>query len=37
MPTVRKIVRGAEADRYRLASLVMGVVSSDAFRSRRTS
>jgi hypothetical protein len=37
MPAVRQIVRSADADRYRLASLIMGVVSSDAFRSRRTS
>ena len=34
MPAVRKIVRGAEADNYRFESIVLGVVSSDAFRKR---
>lgn len=34
MPAVRKIVRGAEADRYRFDSIVLGVISSDAFRKR---
>jgi hypothetical protein len=34
MPTVRAIVRRAEADDYRFESLVLGVVSSDAFRKR---
>jgi hypothetical protein len=32
MPTVRKIVHSAAADNYRFSSLVMGIVSSDAFR-----
>jgi hypothetical protein len=34
MPAVRKIVRGAEADKYRFESIVLGVISSDAFRKR---
>jgi hypothetical protein len=34
MPTVRRIVRQAAADEYRFKSLVLGVVSSDAFRKR---
>jgi hypothetical protein len=34
MPTVREIVRRAEGDDYRLGSIVLGVVSSDAFRMR---
>jgi mono/diheme cytochrome c family protein len=34
MPTVRRIVRQAAADRFRFKSLVLGVVSSDAFRKR---
>jgi uncharacterized protein DUF1592/uncharacterized protein DUF1588/uncharacterized protein DUF1585/uncharacterized protein DUF1587/uncharacterized protein DUF1595 len=34
MPTVRAIVRNAERDDYRFESLVLGVVSSDAFRER---
>ena len=34
MPTVRRIVRQAAADNYRFKSIVMGVVSSDAFRKR---
>jgi hypothetical protein len=37
MPAVRKIVRGAEADNYRFESIVMGIVSSDAFRKREAS
>jgi len=37
MPAVRKIVRGAEADNYRFESIVMGVISSDAFRKREAS
>lgn len=32
MATVRQIVRDAEADEYRLSSLIMGVVMSDPFR-----
>ena len=36
MPKVRGIVRGAEADNYRVKSIVVGVVSSDAFRRRET-
>ena len=34
MPTVRGIVRAAEADDYRFESIVRGVVSSAAFRER---
>jgi len=34
MPTVRAIVHNAEQDDYRFASLVLGIVSSDAFRER---
>jgi mono/diheme cytochrome c family protein len=37
MPAVRKIVRGAEADNFRFESIVLGVVSSDAFRKREAS
>jgi mono/diheme cytochrome c family protein len=36
MPTVRGIVRRAKADDYRFESLVLGIVSSDAFRRRET-
>jgi hypothetical protein len=34
MPTVRRIVKQAAADDYRFKALVLGVVSSDAFRKR---
>jgi hypothetical protein len=34
MPAVRKIVHSAKADNYRFESIVLGVVSSDAFRKR---
>jgi hypothetical protein len=34
MPTVRAIVRAAAKDDYRFESLVVGIVSSDAFRKR---
>src|SRR6185295_18277194 len=34
MPTVRRIVRQAAADDYRFKSIVLGIVSSDAFRKR---
>jgi hypothetical protein len=34
MPTVRHIVRQAAADDYRFKSIVLGVISSDAFRKR---
>jgi hypothetical protein len=34
MPTVRRIVGQAAADDYRFTSIVLGVVSSDAFRKR---
>jgi hypothetical protein len=34
MPAVRKIVRGAAADDYRFESIVLGIISSDAFRKR---
>ena len=34
-PTVRNIARAAEADGYRMASFIMGVVRSDAFQRKR--
>jgi hypothetical protein len=34
---VRKIVRGAQADDYRFESIVLGIISSDAFRKREVS
>ena len=34
-PTVRGIVRGAEANNYKISSFILGVVKSDAFRMRR--
>jgi hypothetical protein len=34
MPTVREIVSEAESDDYRFESIVLGIVSSDAFRKR---
>jgi hypothetical protein len=34
MPTIRSIVRRAGADNYRFESIVLGIVSSDAFRKR---
>ena len=34
MPAVRRIVHSAQADSYRFESIVMGIVSSDAFRKR---
>jgi len=34
MPTVRRIVRQSAADNYRFKSIVLGVVTSDAFRKR---
>jgi mono/diheme cytochrome c family protein len=34
MPAVRKIVKGAEANKYRFEDLVLGVVNSNAFRRR---
>jgi mono/diheme cytochrome c family protein len=37
MPTVRGIVRRAAKDDYRFESLVLGIVSSDAFRKREVS
>jgi len=33
MPTIRKIVRDAAKDDYRMDALIMGVVNSPAFRS----
>ena len=36
MPTVRRIVRQAAAGKYQFKSLVLGVVTSDAFRRRET-
>jgi hypothetical protein len=35
MPTVRAIVRKAAKDDYRLSSIIMGVVDSDAFQMER--
>jgi hypothetical protein len=32
MPRVRAIVRGAAKDNYRLSSIILGIVNSDAFR-----
>src|SRR5262249_10345516 len=32
MPQVRAIVRGAAKENYKLASIVLGIVNSDAFR-----
>jgi hypothetical protein len=37
MPLVRKIVRDARADNYRFESIVLGIISSDAFRKREAS
>jgi hypothetical protein len=34
MPTVRRIVRQSAADDFRFKSLVLGVITSDAFRKR---
>ena len=34
MPTVRRIVQQAAKDDYRFKSIVLGVVSSDAFRKK---
>jgi hypothetical protein len=34
MPTVRRVVRQAAADNFRFKSIVLGVISSDAFRKR---
>ena len=36
MPQVRAIVRGAAKDNYKLSSLVLGIVNSDAFRKQGT-
>ena len=36
MPTVRSIVRDAEADDYRWSSVIMGVIESAPFQMRRT-
>ena len=35
-PTVRRITRQAEAEDYRMSSLILGVVRSDAFQFRKT-
>ena len=32
MPQVRAIVRGAAKDNYKLSSLILGIVNSEAFR-----
>jgi len=34
MPAVRRIVHGAQTDDYRFESIVLGIISSDAFRKR---
>jgi hypothetical protein len=34
MPVVRRIVRQAAADKYQFKSIVLGVITSDAFRKR---
>jgi hypothetical protein len=34
-PTIRAIVRDAEANGYRMSSFILGVVNSPAFRSKR--
>jgi hypothetical protein len=34
MPAVRSVVRGAGKDDYRFESIVLGIISSDAFRKR---
>ena len=34
MPQVRSIVRGAAKDDYKLSSIVLGIVNSDAFRTQ---
>ena len=36
MPTVRRIVRQSAKDDYRFKSIVLGVVSSDAFRKKES-
>ncbi|HEY2383814.1 MAG TPA: DUF1592 domain-containing protein [Terriglobia bacterium] len=36
MPAVRSIVRGAAKDDYRFDSIVLGIISSDAFRKRES-
>jgi hypothetical protein len=36
MPTVRRIVRQAEAEDYRMSKFIVGVVESEAFQMRRT-
>jgi hypothetical protein len=35
MPTIRAIVRGAGTDNHRVASYIMGVINSPAFRMQR--
>jgi len=37
MPAVRSLVRQAAKDNYRFESIVLGIVSSDAFRKREAS
>ncbi len=32
MPTIRKIVRDAKANEYRMSSLILGITKSAAFR-----
>jgi hypothetical protein len=34
MPTIRAIVRNAAADDYRFSSLILGIATSEAFRTR---
>ena len=35
MPTIRKIVKEAEADGYRMSSFIKGVINSEAFKMKR--
>jgi hypothetical protein len=35
-PTIRAIVRAAEKDQFSLSSLIMGIVTSDAFQTKQT-
>jgi len=36
MPTVRRIVRGAESGGYRMSDLILGIVTSDEFRKKKS-
>jgi hypothetical protein len=35
-PSIRAVVREAEADGYRMSSFILGVVKSDPFQMRRS-